>query len=153
MSEAVRFTGSVPERYDRYMVSWLFDPYAADLARRLPDRPGLRVLETAAGMGAVTRHLRAALPEGATVVATDLNAIVGYARTAVPEPGSCSERLAHPRGEPGRSSSPSEALPVKRWSMSSRNDSPPTAATGRSAPSLQQLSSAQRAEAGFTFAV
>ena len=34
------FAGSVPEYYDRYMVPLIFEPYAADLARRhvRPDR-------------------------------------------------------------------------------------------------------------------
>jgi ubiquinone/menaquinone biosynthesis C-methylase UbiE len=86
MSSAAQFTGSVPERYDRYMVPWLFEPYAADLAARLPDRHGLRVLELAAGTGAVTRRLRDALPSGATLVATDLNdAMIDFARSAVPD--------------------------------------------------------------------
>ena len=30
------FVGSVPENYDRYLASVLFDPYAEDLAARLP---------------------------------------------------------------------------------------------------------------------
>lgn len=88
MTEEARFTGSVPERYDRHLVPWLFAPYAADLAQRLPQGAGLRVLETAAGTGAVTRHLRGALPADATLVATDLNdAMVEYARAAVAEAG------------------------------------------------------------------
>ena len=88
MSSAAQFTGSVPERYHRYLVPWLFDPYALDLAARLPQRPGLRVLETATGTGIVSRRLREALPADATLVATDLNdAMVDHARTAVTEPG------------------------------------------------------------------
>jgi SAM-dependent methyltransferase len=88
MSGAAQFTGSVPERYHRYLAPWLFDPYATDLAGRLPQRPVLRVLETAAGTGVVTRRLREALPSDATLVATDLNdAMVDYGRAAVPDPG------------------------------------------------------------------
>lgn len=88
MSSAAQFTGSVPERYHRYLAPWLFDPYAIDLVARLPQRAGLRVLEIAAGTGIVTRHLREALPADATLVATDLNdAMVDYARTAVLNPG------------------------------------------------------------------
>jgi SAM-dependent methyltransferase len=88
MSSAAQFTGSIPERYDRYLVPWLFDPYALDLAARLPQRAGLRVLETAAGTGVVTRRLREALPPDATLVATDLNdAMVDYAKAAVPDAG------------------------------------------------------------------
>lgn len=85
MSSATQFTGNVPERYDRYLVPWLFDPYAADLVARLPERPGLRVLELAAGTGVLTRRLRDALPPDATLVATDLNeAMVDYGRSLVP---------------------------------------------------------------------
>ena len=82
------FSGSVPENYDRYMVPWLFEEHAADLAARVPKGDGVRVLELAAGTGAVTRLLRQALPESATLVATDLNdAMVDYARDAVGEQG------------------------------------------------------------------
>ncbi len=88
MSNAAQFTGNVPERYDRYLVPLLFEPYAADLVARLPQGDELRVLELAAGTGAVTRMLREALPEGSTLVATDLNdAMVSYARDAVTSPG------------------------------------------------------------------
>jgi SAM-dependent methyltransferase len=88
MSSATQFTGNVPERYDRYMVPLLFEPYANDLVERLSQRDDLRVLELAAGTGAVTRRLREALPDGSTLVATDLNeAMVAYARQAVPSAG------------------------------------------------------------------
>jgi SAM-dependent methyltransferase len=87
MGSAAQFTGSVPERYHRYLGPWLFDPYALDLAARLPQRAGLRVLETAAGTGVVTRRIRDALPADASLVATDLNeAMVELARANVPDP-------------------------------------------------------------------
>src|SRR5439155_12537094 len=55
---------------------------------RLPHREGLRVLELACGSGIVTRRLREALPESATLVATDLNEpMVAYARKAVGRKG------------------------------------------------------------------
>jgi SAM-dependent methyltransferase len=51
-------------------------------------RDGMRVLELACGTGVVTVRLRAELPASATLVATDLNeAMVSYARAAVPAPG------------------------------------------------------------------
>jgi len=88
MSSAAQFTGNVPERYDRYLVPLLFEPYAIDLVARLPERDDLRVLELAAGTGAVTRRLREALAAGSTLVATDLNeAMVAYGREAVPSAG------------------------------------------------------------------
>lgn len=67
------FSGSIPEYYERYLVPVLFDPYAADLVARIAVRTPLRVLELACGTGVVTRRLRATLPNGATIVATDLS--------------------------------------------------------------------------------
>jgi ubiquinone/menaquinone biosynthesis C-methylase UbiE len=78
-----QFTASVPENYDRYLGMVLFDPFARDLARRIPGE-SRRILETACGSGIVTRRLLQALPPGATLVATDLNApMVDRARAAV----------------------------------------------------------------------
>jgi len=74
MSESrANFTGSVPEFYHRYLGPFLFEPYAADLVRRLPTGTGAPVLELACGTGIATRHLRAALPPATQLVATDLN--------------------------------------------------------------------------------
>ena len=75
------FTGSVPENYDRYLGPMLFEPYAADIAGRLPQRDGIAVLETACGTGIVTARLREQLPAGARLVATDLNeGMINFAR-------------------------------------------------------------------------
>jgi len=68
----LRFKGSVPEKYERLMVPLIFRPYAHELARRARDLHPQRILETAAGTGAVTRALHSALPD-AEIVATDLN--------------------------------------------------------------------------------
>jgi SAM-dependent methyltransferase len=67
------FAGSVPRLYDEYLVPLIFEPYAIDLAARVVARRPGRVLEIAAGTGVVTRHLAATLPDGAAIVATDLN--------------------------------------------------------------------------------
>lgn len=67
------FAGSIPKLYDTYLVPLIFEPYAADLVNRLKTRPLSRVLEIAAGTGVVTRALASALPDSATIVATDLN--------------------------------------------------------------------------------
>ena len=66
------FAGSVPQIYERLLVPLIFEPYAADIARRLMARKPARVLEVAAGTGVVTRTMAAALPD-AEIVATDLN--------------------------------------------------------------------------------
>ncbi|HUU95492.1 MAG TPA: class I SAM-dependent methyltransferase [Phycisphaerae bacterium] len=67
------FAGSIPKLYETYLVPLIFEPYAADLANRLASRALTRVLEIAAGTGVVTRNLASALPEGVSIVATDLN--------------------------------------------------------------------------------
>ena len=68
----IRFSGSVPANYERYMVPLLFRPYAEMLAERARQLGGRHILETAAGTGVVTIALAEALPE-AEIVATDLN--------------------------------------------------------------------------------
>ena len=68
----LRFTGNVPSNYDRLMVPLIFRPYAEELAHRARRFAPRRVLETAAGTGAVTEALAEALPD-AEIVATDLN--------------------------------------------------------------------------------
>src|SRR5690349_20670714 len=76
------FTGSVPKYYDEYMRNSLFEPFALELARRVP-ADAKRILEIAAGTGIVTRRVPEAVP-GAQIVGTDLNqAMVDYASGAV----------------------------------------------------------------------
>jgi SAM-dependent methyltransferase len=67
------FAGSIPQLYDEYLVPLIFEPYAADLAARLRSRPATRLLEIAAGTGAVTRRLALELPPSVAIVASDLN--------------------------------------------------------------------------------
>ena len=67
------FAGSIPKLYETHLVPLIFEPYAADLAKRLASRSPACVLEIAAGTGVVTRHLASALPASASIVATDLN--------------------------------------------------------------------------------
>ena len=66
------FAGSIPGIYDRYMVPLLFEPYAEIVAERAKALQPRRILETAAGTGAVTQALCRALPDS-EIVATDLN--------------------------------------------------------------------------------
>ena len=79
------FAGSIPENYDRYMVPLIFEPYAADFARRAASLSPSAVLETAAGSGVVTRALAPRLPRrGASYIVTDLNQpMLDYAATRV----------------------------------------------------------------------
>jgi ubiquinone/menaquinone biosynthesis C-methylase UbiE len=71
-SPELRFSGSVPGKYDLLMVPLIFRPYAKELARRAAGMQPRRVLETAAGTGALTRALHEAMPD-IDIVATDLN--------------------------------------------------------------------------------
>ncbi|MGA2548513.1 MAG: methyltransferase domain-containing protein [Burkholderiaceae bacterium] len=89
------FTSSVPENYDRYLVPILFDRFAEDLTTRLDARPRGDVLEVACGTGAVTRRLRAYLPEETDLVATDLSAaMLAVAQRRLPEAPNLAWRLA-----------------------------------------------------------
>lgn len=67
------FAGSVPKLYDAYLVPLIFAVYADDLARRVAALAPKSLLEIAAGTGAVTRAVAAALPPDVRYVATDLN--------------------------------------------------------------------------------
>ncbi|MET9698123.1 class I SAM-dependent methyltransferase [Streptomyces sp. NPDC006529] len=74
----------MPQAYERYLVPVLFRPFAEDLAARAAALGPRRILELAAGTGAVTSGLLAALPL-AEVTATDLNgAMVAFGSTRVP---------------------------------------------------------------------
>jgi ubiquinone/menaquinone biosynthesis C-methylase UbiE len=68
----IRFSGSIPANYERYMVPLLFRPYAKLLAERAAELGASKILETAAGTGVVTAELANALPD-AEIIATDLN--------------------------------------------------------------------------------
>ena len=75
MSEsAASFVGDIPEEYDRGLGPIIFADFAIDMARRVAAAGPMRVLETAAGTGIVTRLLRDLLPAEAHLTATDLNA-------------------------------------------------------------------------------
>jgi SAM-dependent methyltransferase len=67
------FNGSIPDIYDGIMVPLIFEPYARDLATRFSGMTRGRLLEVAAGTGAVTRELAQSLPGTVEIVATDLN--------------------------------------------------------------------------------
>src|SRR5215471_21020449 len=71
--DAAGFVGRIPENYDLGLGPILFADYAEDTARLVAGYAPLRVLETGAGTGIVTRLLRDLLPATARLVATDLN--------------------------------------------------------------------------------
>jgi ubiquinone/menaquinone biosynthesis C-methylase UbiE len=71
--EHTKFSGSIPAAYDRYLGPLLFQPYAEDLAARLPPKKTSSVLELACGTGILTRVLRSHLPSTVKLIATDLN--------------------------------------------------------------------------------
>jgi ubiquinone/menaquinone biosynthesis C-methylase UbiE len=82
------FVGSVPEKYERYLGPYVFEPYAKDLVGRIHPEGMKTVLEIACGTGRVTNHLRNALSPDTRLVATDLNAdMIGIAKINVPDQG------------------------------------------------------------------
>ena len=77
-----RFEGSIPELYDRHLGPVIFEPYAADLARRMSADGAGPVLEIACGTGILTARLHARLSPAVHLVATDLNeAMIDHARS------------------------------------------------------------------------
>jgi SAM-dependent methyltransferase len=74
----------MPAAYEQYLVPVVFRPFAEDLSERVAALHPGRVLELAAGTGAVTSALLAAAP-AAEVTATDLNeAMVAFGSSRVP---------------------------------------------------------------------
>jgi SAM-dependent methyltransferase len=69
----IAFDGSIPENYDRYLASFLFEPFAADLAGRIEVQAGSHLLELACGTGILTRRLANHLPTSAELITTDIN--------------------------------------------------------------------------------
>jgi ubiquinone/menaquinone biosynthesis C-methylase UbiE len=67
------FDGSIPRLYETYLVPLIFEPYAAELKKRIEAMKISRLLELAAGTGVVTRALAAIGNEAMSIVATDLN--------------------------------------------------------------------------------
>jgi SAM-dependent methyltransferase len=66
-------TGSAAELYERHLVPLTFVAHSRIMAYRFQNMTAGRLLEIAAGTGALTRELRKLLPETVEIVATDLN--------------------------------------------------------------------------------
>lgn len=82
----IAFSGSIPPNYDKYLGPLLFEPFALDMAQRIRQLQPKALLEVAAGTGRVTGHLPNALPNGALIVATDVNpAMVDFAKEHLKE--------------------------------------------------------------------
>ena len=74
-------TFSGPQYYDKHLGPIQFDPFAAELVRRLPPRPPGNVLEIACGTGLVTKRLRERLDPALRLTATDLSTtMLDYAK-------------------------------------------------------------------------
>lgn len=69
----IKFAGTIPAAYDRYLGPMFFEPYAADLAARVARLAPRRVLETACGTGILTAQLCRVLSPSGELVATDLS--------------------------------------------------------------------------------
>ncbi len=82
VSASATFSG--PQYYDQHLGPIQFDPFAAELVRRLPPCPPGDVLEIACGTGLVTRRLRERLDPALRITATDLSAaMLDYAKAQV----------------------------------------------------------------------
>jgi ubiquinone/menaquinone biosynthesis C-methylase UbiE len=93
--ETTAFIGKIPENYDRYLATLLFEPYADDLVARVPMHDDVRILEVACGTGIVTRRLVEKLAGRGTIIATDLNeAMFAHARKGLPRRGDATWRHA-----------------------------------------------------------
>lgn len=72
-TNAAKFTGNIPEHYDKGLGPVLFDHYGDIITRKTVANSPMSVLELAAGTGIVSRKLRDALDTDSTLLATDLN--------------------------------------------------------------------------------
>ncbi len=67
------FSGSIPEDYDKGLVPYIFEDYAADLVMRVLNNNPRNILEIAAGTGVVTHKLHNQLDNDTRLTVTDLN--------------------------------------------------------------------------------
>lgn len=60
-------------RYDEFLGPMFFEPYAIEVAERIPPSSVSVALEIAAGTGRVTRHIRKRIPASACLIASDID--------------------------------------------------------------------------------
>ena len=82
------------EMYERHLVPLAFGAHARIMASRFGDMAAGRLLEIAAGTGALTRELRTLLPDTVEIVATDLNQAMLDQAMAMPDRGYITWRQA-----------------------------------------------------------
>lgn len=86
--ERWQVSGSAAELYERYTVTWMFEPLARRLLARVPLRPGSRVLDVACGTGIVARLAAPLVAPDGQVIGVDLNdAMLAWARSLSAEAG------------------------------------------------------------------
>lgn len=71
--QVVFFGGKISQNYEDYLGTFLFEPFAMDLASRINWTGVSQVLELACGSGRLTNHIRKRLPPNVAFTATDLN--------------------------------------------------------------------------------
>lgn len=83
--QSVFFGGEIPQNYEDYLGSFVFEPFAVDLASSI-DWTGVgQILELACGSGRLTRHISEQLPPTVAFTATDLNEdMISVAKDKVP---------------------------------------------------------------------
>jgi ubiquinone/menaquinone biosynthesis C-methylase UbiE len=69
----LKFTGSIPRNYDRYMGPMFFEEYAKEIADRVDVSKVKDALELSCGTGRVTNHLRKVLQASAKLIASDIS--------------------------------------------------------------------------------
>mmetsp|Transcript_2104 Transcript_2104/g.3982 ORF Transcript_2104/g.3982 Transcript_2104/m.3982 type:complete len:290 (-) Transcript_2104:58-927(-) len=78
-----KFSGDVPDYYDRLFGSQVFEPYAKDLLSRVSDlnKPLVRILELGCGTGRCTEQILARIDDVKELIATDISQeMIEYAK-------------------------------------------------------------------------
>jgi ubiquinone/menaquinone biosynthesis C-methylase UbiE len=68
-----RFSGSIPEHYDRVLGPMFFEPYAIEVSQRIDPSSVNTVLEIGSGTGRVTAHLRNVISSATKLIGSDIS--------------------------------------------------------------------------------